>query len=53
MVRLLKSRRLQWTGYVAHMAETNTQQNFGGKLPFGRLRRRWKDNIKMMLGKCS
>ena len=57
IIRNLKSRRLRWTGYVAWMKETrNADKRFSGKTfeekrTLGRLRSRWKDNIKMDLKK--
>ncbi|PNF16871.1 hypothetical protein B7P43_G06069, partial [Cryptotermes secundus] len=38
IIRMIKSRRMRWTGYVARMGE-----------PLGRPRCRWVDNIKMDL----
>ena len=51
---MIKSRRLRWAGHVARMEEgrsafkTSTDK-LTGKIPLGRPRRRWKDNIRMDL----
>jgi hypothetical protein len=54
IIRLIKSRRMIWTGHVARMEKRNA---YGllvgkpeGKNALGRQRRRWVDNIKMDLG---
>ena len=49
-IRVMKSRRIRWTGHVAHMGgeERCIQVLVGkpeGKRPLGRPRRRWEDNI--------
>jgi hypothetical protein len=54
IVRVIKSRRMRWMGYVAWMEEgRGTYRVFvgkpGGKRSLGRHRRRWEDNIKMDL----
>jgi hypothetical protein len=54
IVRVIKSRRMRWTGHVARMGEGRGVYRvlFGtpkGKRPLGRPRRRWEDNIKMDL----
>ena len=54
IVRVIKSRRLRWTGHVARMEETKSAFNILtakpiGKRPLGRPRRRWVDNIRMDL----
>jgi hypothetical protein len=51
-VRAVKSRRLQWTGYVARLGETRNAYRIlvgkqVGKHPLGSLRIRWEGNIKM------
>ena len=51
IVRLIKSRRMRWTGYVARMEEGRGVHKDlvgkpEGKRPLGRPRRRWEDNIK-------
>jgi hypothetical protein len=53
-VRVIKSRRMRWAGYVAHMGEgrgvyRDLVGRPEGKRPLGRPRRRWEDNIKMGL----
>jgi hypothetical protein len=54
IIRIIKSRRMRWTGYVARMGEKrNVYRLLVGKSerkrPLGRPRRRWIDNIKMDL----
>jgi hypothetical protein len=54
IIRMIKSRRMRWTGHVARMGEKrNAYRIFvgmpEGKGPLGRPRRRWVDNIKMDL----
>ena len=51
IVRMVKSRRMRWSGHVAHMGEGRVVHRVlvgkpEGKKPLGRLRRRWEDNIK-------
>jgi hypothetical protein len=51
---MIKSKRMSWTGHVAHMGEMrNLYKIFvrkpEGKGPLGRLRRRWENNIKIDL----
>ena len=53
-LRVIKSRRMEWAGHVAHMEEGRGVQKAlvgkpEGKRPLGRPRRRWEDNIKMDL----
>jgi hypothetical protein len=53
-VWVIKSKRIRWAGHVAR-----TEESIGvyrvlvgkpeGKMPLGRPRRRWEDNIKMEL----
>ncbi|KAJ4431957.1 hypothetical protein ANN_20566 [Periplaneta americana] len=50
----IKSRRLRWAGHVARMGESRNAYRVlvgrpEGKIPLGRPRRRWEDNIKMDL----
>jgi hypothetical protein len=54
IIRIIKSRRMRWTGHVARMVEErNMYRLLVGKpkvkRPLGRPRRRWIDNIKMGL----
>jgi len=50
IVKVIKSRRMRWAGYVARMGERRGANNVlvgkpGGKRPLGRLRLRWEDNM--------
>jgi hypothetical protein len=55
IIRIMKSRRMRWAGHTARIAE---KRNASGllkgkreeKIPLGRPRRRWVDNIKINLG---
>jgi len=54
IMRVVKSRRMRWAGHVARMGEGRGVHRVlvgksEGKRPLGRPRRRWKDNIKMVL----
>ena len=54
IVRVVKSRRMRWTGHVAHMREDRVVHRVlvgkpEEKKPLERPRRRWEDNIKMDL----
>ena len=54
IVRVIKSRRLRWAGYVARMEERRSAFKIltgkpTGKRPLGRPRHRWEDNIRMDL----
>jgi hypothetical protein len=54
IVRVIKSRRVRWTGHVARMGERRGVYRVlvrkpEGKRPLERRRRRWEDNIKMDL----
>ena len=54
IVRVVKSRRMRWTGHVAHMGQGRGLYRVPvgepeGKRPLGIFRRRWEDNIKMDL----
>jgi hypothetical protein len=54
IIRVIKSRRLRWAGYVACMGDRRgTYRALLGKpeewRPLGRSRHRWEDNIKMDL----
>ena len=50
---MIKSRRLRWAGHVARMEERSAFKILTGKptgkIPLGRSRRRWEDNIRMEL----
>jgi hypothetical protein len=54
IIRIIKSRRMRWTGHVAQMGEKRNVYTVlvgkpEGKRPLGRLRRKWIDNIEMDL----
>jgi hypothetical protein len=54
IIRIIKSRRMRWTGHVARMGEKRNVYTLlvgkpEGKRPLGRPRRRWIDNIKIDL----
>jgi len=54
IARIIKSRRLKWSGHVARMEEGRSIFKIltgkpTGKRPLGRPRRRWADNIRMDL----
>ena len=54
IVRRIKSRRLSWAGYMARKKEVRSVFKIltdkpTGKIPLGRPRRRWEDNIRMDL----
>jgi len=53
IVRVIKSRRMRWVGYVARMVEGRGVYRIvvgnEGRRTLGRPRRRWEDNIKMDL----
>ena len=53
-MRVIKSRRMRWTGHVASMGVGTGMYRVlvgkpEGKRPLGRPIRRWEDNIKMDL----
>jgi hypothetical protein len=57
IIRIIKSRRMRWTGHVARMEEEEEKNAYRllvgkpeRKRPLGRPRRRWVDNIRMDLG---
>jgi hypothetical protein len=53
IIRMIKSRRMSWAGHVSRVGLKNSYRVLvgrpEGKRPLGRLRRRWKDNIKIYL----
>jgi hypothetical protein len=54
IIRVIKSRRLRWTGHVARMGERRGAYRAvvgrpEGRRPLGRPRRRWEYNIQMDL----
>jgi len=54
IVRVIKSRRMRWTGHVARMEERRGVYRVlvgkpEGKRPLGRPRHRWENNLKMDL----
>jgi hypothetical protein len=56
IIRMIKSRRMRWSGHVARMGETRNAYRIlvgkpEGKRPQGRPRRRWVKNIKTDLRK--
>jgi hypothetical protein len=55
IIRIIKSRRMRWTGHVARMGKKRNSYRLlvgkpEGKRPLGRPRRRWVGNIRMHLG---
>jgi len=53
-IRVIKSRRMRWTGHVLHMGERRSIYRFSvgkpeGKRPLGSPRHRWENNIKIDL----
>jgi len=53
-VRVIKSRRMRWAGYVVHMGERRVVYRVlvgrpEGRIPLGRPRLGWEDNIKQDL----
>jgi hypothetical protein len=54
IIRIIKSRRMRWEGHVARMGEKRNGYRLlvrkpKGKIPLGRPRRRWVDNIRLDL----
>jgi hypothetical protein len=52
--RAIKSKRMRWARHVACMGKGEVHVGFwrgkrGGKIPFGKPRLRWEDDIKMKL----
>jgi hypothetical protein len=55
IIRIIKSRRMRWSGHVARMGEKKNAYRLlvgkpEGKRTLGRPRRRWVNNITMVLG---
>jgi hypothetical protein len=55
IIRIIKSRRMRWTGYVARMGEKRNANRLlvgkpEGKRRLGRPRRRWVFNSRTNLG---
>jgi len=55
---VIKSRRLRWAGHLARMKEGRSALKMltgkpTGKRPLAKPRRRWEDNIKMVLQEIS
>jgi hypothetical protein len=55
IIRIIKSRRMNWAGHVARMGEKRNAYRLldgkpEGKTPLERPRRRWMNNIKVDLG---
>jgi hypothetical protein len=51
IIRMIKSRRMRWTGHVARMRKNRNAYRIlvgksEGKKPLGKPRRRFEDNIK-------
>ena len=51
IVMVIKSRRLRWASHVVRMEEVRSAFKIltgtrAGKIPLGRPRRRWEDNIR-------
>jgi hypothetical protein len=54
IIRVIKSRRMRWTGHIARMGEGRGAYRIlvgrpEGRRPLGRPRRKWEDDIKMDL----
>jgi hypothetical protein len=54
IIRMIKSRRMRWAGHVTGMGENRNAYRIlvrkpEIKIPRGRPRRRWEDNIRMDL----
>jgi len=52
IIRVIKSKRMKWVGYVARMGEMRNAfkilfRKSGGKKLLGRPRHKWEDNIRM------
>jgi len=56
ITRVIKWRRMKWAGHVAGMGDMRNAYNIlvgkpERKIPFGRPRHRWEDNIRIDLSK--
>jgi hypothetical protein len=50
IIRIMKLRRMRWTGHVARMREKkNAYRLLMGKRPLGRPKHRWVNNIRIDL----
>jgi hypothetical protein len=54
IIRIIKTKRMRWAGHVVRMGETRNAYMLlvgkpEGRMPLGRPRRRWLDNIRMDL----
>jgi hypothetical protein len=54
IIRIMKSRRMKWAEHVARMGQKRNAYSLlagmpEGKMPLGRQRRRWVDNIRLYL----
>ena len=54
IIKVNKSRRLRWAGYIARIEEDRSTFKIltgtpAGKKPLGRPKHRWEDNIRMDL----
>jgi hypothetical protein len=54
IIRIIEARRMRWAGHVARMREKRNSYRLlvgkpEGRMPLGRPRRRWLDNIRMDL----
>jgi hypothetical protein len=49
IIRVIKSRRMRWTGHIARMGEKRNVYRILVGRPLGRRRHRWADNIKINL----
>jgi hypothetical protein len=54
IIRIVKERRMRWAGHVARMGEKRNAYRLlvgkpEGRMPLGRSRHRWVDNVRMDL----
>jgi hypothetical protein len=50
IIRMMKSRKVRWTGHVTYMGENRSanrilEGKLEGRIPLGRPERRWDDNV--------